>query len=87
MYINISLKYHSFTGTQSRIIAKVHDLLGQPSYYSKMTETDLKSSASSNFLPLHCRTLANTYTALHSFTCICNLVQAYKQCYTLYRHE
>ena len=32
MYINISLKYHRITGTQSRIIAKVHDLLGQPSY-------------------------------------------------------
>ena len=32
MYINISLKYHRITGTQSRTIAKVHDLLGQPSY-------------------------------------------------------
>ena len=31
MYINRSLKYHRITGTQSRIIAKVHDLLVQPS--------------------------------------------------------
>ena len=32
MYINRSLKYHRFAGTQSRIISKVHDLLGQPLY-------------------------------------------------------
>ena len=33
MYINTSLKYHISTGTQSRVITKVYDLLGQPSYY------------------------------------------------------
>ena len=32
MYINTSFKYHRVTCTQSRAIAKVHDLLGQPSY-------------------------------------------------------
>ena len=32
MYKNISLKYHRITGTQTRVITKVHDLLGQPSY-------------------------------------------------------
>ena len=37
MYINISLNYHRITGTQSRIIANLHDLLGQPSYLSKNT--------------------------------------------------
>ena len=30
MYINISLNYHKIIDTQSRIIAKVHDLQRQP---------------------------------------------------------
>ena len=32
MYINTSFKYHRVTCTQSCVITKVHDLLGQPSY-------------------------------------------------------
>ena len=32
MYINTSFKYHRVTYTQSCVITKVHDLLGQPSY-------------------------------------------------------
>ena len=32
MYINTSYKYHRVTCTQSCVIRKVHDLLGQPSY-------------------------------------------------------
>ena len=34
MHINRSLKHHRITGTKSRIIAKVHNLLGQPTYES-----------------------------------------------------
>ena len=34
MCINTSFKYHRVTCTQSCVITKVHDLLGQPSYYS-----------------------------------------------------
>ena len=34
MHINRSLKHHRVTGTKSRIIAKVHNLLGQPTYES-----------------------------------------------------
>ena len=32
MYINTSFKYHRVTCTQSCVITKAHDLLGQPSY-------------------------------------------------------
>ena len=32
MYINTSFKYHRVTWTQSCVVTKVHDLLGQPSY-------------------------------------------------------
>ena len=32
MYINISYKFHRIPDTQSRFMAKVHDLLGQLSY-------------------------------------------------------
>ena len=32
MYINILYKFHRIPDTQSHFIAKVHDLLGQPSY-------------------------------------------------------
>ena len=32
MYIITSLKYHRITDKQSRVMTKVHDLLGQPSY-------------------------------------------------------
>ena len=34
MHINRSLEHHRITGTKSRIIAEVHNLLGQPSYES-----------------------------------------------------
>ena len=43
MYINISLKYHRIAGTQSCIIAKVHDLLGQPSYILQSTKEKLNN--------------------------------------------
>ena len=32
MYMNTSYRYHSISDTKSRVITKVHDLLGQPSY-------------------------------------------------------
>ena len=32
IFINTSFKYHRVTCTQSCVIARVHDLLGQPSY-------------------------------------------------------
>ena len=31
-----SCKFHRLPGTQSRVITKVHDLLGQPSYIFKI---------------------------------------------------
>ena len=31
-YINTSCEYHIFSGTQSRVITKVHNLVGQPAY-------------------------------------------------------
>ena len=30
--MKMSCKFHKIPGTQSRVITKVHDLLGQPSY-------------------------------------------------------
>ena len=33
MYINMSYKFHRIPETQSHFITKVHDLLGQPSYF------------------------------------------------------
>ena len=32
MYMDISYKFHRIPDTQPRVITKVHDLLGQPSY-------------------------------------------------------
>ena len=32
MYIKISYKFHRISDTQSRVITKVYDFLGQPSY-------------------------------------------------------
>ena len=34
MYIKISYKFHRIPDTQSRVITKVYDFLGQPSYSS-----------------------------------------------------
>ena len=40
MYINTSFQYHRVTCTQSCVITKVHDLLGQPSYIGCSYEFD-----------------------------------------------
>ena len=37
MYMNTSFKYHRITDTQSRVMTKVHDLLGQPSHMHRET--------------------------------------------------
>ena len=41
MFINTSFKYHRVTCTQSCVITKVHDLLGQPSYTQINTASTL----------------------------------------------
>ena len=35
MYIEISYKFHRISDTQSRVLTKVYDFLGQPSYIEK----------------------------------------------------
>ena len=40
MYMNTSLKIHRIADTNSRVIMKVHDLLGQPSYMKAWTSSN-----------------------------------------------
>ena len=49
----------------------------------ELIKTDLKSSASSNFPPLHLKNPAKRQTVLQTFTCVFNIFQASKQRYTV----